>query len=139
MIADDLNLETKIKITDKEFDFELWGITKGTVTEIKLDGHLFALVGLSDKPTDVAEKTTEHIKKLPSVDTQVKSPNNTMLFLNWLKEWMHPEFDVSDFTRKYPTISKEQAMRIITHQIKKEKLDQLSAIRFKILKRDDDG
>lgn len=97
----------------------------------------------SEKATEQIEATVETAEKVikipdktPSTEMRGKAPNNTTLFLNWLKDWKEPRFDVSDFIKKYSVISKEQAEKIAEYQVKQGRLDQLSHTRFRTIKRD---
>jgi hypothetical protein len=148
MIENDLNLKTKIKISDKELDFELWTIIQGAILAVKLDGKPYSLdketiepipkfVEPVEKPITIKEKPT--IEEL-SKRKMTRAPNNTLLLLNWLKSEKIEEFDISEFTKEYPYVTMEQAELIIAQQLVKNKLRQRSNTRFEVLKREgDDG
>lgn len=144
MLTDELNLKTIIKISDKEFDLELWSVEQGQITKIKLDGKSYSLDKDTIKPSletieePVVEKETT-IEEL-SKKKMIRAPNNTLLFLNWLKEGKIEEFDISDFTGKYPYVTTEQAKLIIAQQIVKNNLRQRSNTHFEVLRvNDEDG
>jgi hypothetical protein len=59
-----------------------------------------------------------------------RAPDNTALFLNWLSQRKCKQFDIKDFIKENPTITLDSAKNIITHQINKKKLAQVSATTF---------
>jgi len=63
-----------------------------------------------------------------------RSPNNTMLFKNWLIHWGNGKFIVQDFTNDHHHIPEDLAMKIIMHQIEEGNLEETTPGVFKIKK-----
>lgn len=64
----------------------------------------------------------------------VRAPDNTALYLNWLTQGNHRQFDIRDFVNAFPGIvTMESAQAIMSHQITKNKLQQLSNTTFKVV------
>jgi|APFre7841882654_1041346.scaffolds.fasta_scaffold00775_18 hypothetical protein len=132
-----LNLKDTIMIDGTLHDFEISGLVNSEITEFKLDGRLFTAT--VDEPKEeikqvIPEKTDKPSNFVPLAEfvKGKKSPNNTILFLNWLNQKHIKEFDINDFLNDHLSISKEQAESIIIHQIEKKKLEQLSNTKFRV-------
>lgn len=69
---------------------------------------------------------------LPYFHRYKRAPNNTALFLNWIAD--KNEFEIDDFVKEYSCINEEQAIKIVKHQILKNRLIQISNTKFKIVK-----
>jgi len=88
-----------------------------------LKKQLFTPVTSIEKP--------EQIKALP---TKIGTPDNTSLFLNWINKDNKKQFDIRDFIKEYPdVITMESAKAIMSHQITKNMLQQLSNTAFKVV------
>ena len=72
--------------------------------------------------------------KIPSGRIMFRSPNNTMLFKHWVEENQIKKFTLQSFTSANVGISKEQAVKIISHQIHKKTIVQTDTDTFKIVK-----
>ena len=92
---------------------------------------------IKQKPSD-PEQNTQNIeqsddKEIDSANPAIlKSPNNTALFLNWIDTNEIIEFEVADFTKAYSYISKDQAGKIVSYQVQKKNLIQLSNTKFRV-------
>lgn len=64
----------------------------------------------------------------------IKAPNNTMLFKHWVNENKIKQFTLQSFIAANVTITKEQAEKIVTHQIQKKTIRQIDTNMFKIVK-----
>ena len=71
--------------------------------------------------------------KIPSDHIMFRAPNNTMLFRNWVNEHKIKQFTLESFCAIHPTINRESAEKIISHQIRLKKLLQLDNTTFKVV------
>ena len=76
------------------------------------------------------------VKKEVKVESFDRAPNNTALFLNWLKSNNLIEFKIDKFIDSFGCINKESAEKIIQHQIVKGILIQMSNSSFKVNKKE---
>lgn len=127
-LIEDLNLKTKIKITNKEYEFELYTIHKGIIKEIIFDNKIYYLTEEIPEDTSKALIILESDEKgIPS--EKIKAPNNTAYFLNWLEKRGHAYFSIGDVTKE-TSLNKEKALKIIQHQISIGNLQQISKWEF---------
>jgi len=68
---------------------------------------------------------------LPYFHRYKRAPNNTALFLNWIEK--KKEFDIEDFVKEYSCITEEGAIKIVKHQILKDRILQLSNTKFRVV------
>lgn len=61
-----------------------------------------------------------------------RSPNNTLLFLNWLESNNMFEFETGDFISAYPQVTKEVADKIMVYQLQQGNLQQMGKDRFMV-------
>jgi len=59
-----LNLKTKLVISDKEYDFELYTIHRGIFQEIKLDNHIYTIDG--EKKEDIPIDPPVELRPTPA-------------------------------------------------------------------------
>lgn len=96
MIAEDLNLKTKVKISGAEYPFELYTIQQGSIKEIKFDNKIYH-VESEDKTVDETEQQTidqsehkrEHQSAFESKDRTVDETEDqsTNKKIGRLTEW----------------------------------------------------
>lgn len=81
------------------------------------------------KESEQTSKKTEQNKVKKVVE---KSPPNTTLFLTWLHKKNYKVFHKEAFFRDYPRFDKVLFDKILSHQIKRNLLTQLSNNQFKV-------
>jgi hypothetical protein len=81
-----------------------------------------------------SDKEPEYIGTFDKQYKSIKAPNNTMLFKHWVEENKIKRFTLQSFVAANPTINKEQAEKIVTHQIHKRTICQVQNNTFKIVK-----
>lgn len=80
------------------------------------------------------ELVLDEQRKLSGNKIMFRSPNNTMLFKHWVEENKIKKFTLQSFTAANVGITREQAVKIISHQIHKKTIVQLDNDTFKIVK-----
>ena len=134
-----LNFKDTIIIDGTPHILEITGLINSKIMEMKLDGQVFTTSADETKQEEkqVVKETTDKTQNFVPLQEFIKgkkSPNKTMIFLNWLTDNNITVFDINDFLNEHLSISKEQAEAIITHQIGKKKLEQLSNTKFRVVK-----
>jgi len=83
----------------------------------------------------VIKRTLDDIKEeKKEKKIEVRAPNNTCLFLNWVEKNKILNFSLNDFLNYNACVTKEQAKKILRHQIEIGKLWQMSPSSFKVIK-----
>lgn len=77
-------------------------------------------------------KSDEELCEIEKAKPRSRSPNNTLLFLNWLESNKIVEFRTGDFVSAYPHVTKEVADKIIVYQLQQGNLQQMGKDRFMV-------
>ena len=59
-----------------------------------------------------------------------RAPNNTLLFVNWLKSNKIFRFRTGDFVSAYPHVTRKAADKIMVQQLQQGNLQQMGVDRF---------
>ena len=124
----DFRLRTKIFIDGDVYDFRLIDVTDGKPTKIQFGNNIFII--------DSDANTNADTNADSNADSKIssRSPNNTVLFLNWLKSNHKVEFEIKEFVDNFPSVNMELVEKIVAHQVQKGILLQLSNTKFKVNK-----
>ena len=121
----DYIFDTAFLNTEKKIVF-----TFGFIPEQEAPKSYTDIIGDFDTEPETRSDIQEDIQSYIST----KAPNNTMLFKHWVEENKIKKFTLQSFTAANVGITKEQAIKIISHQIHKKTIVQLDNDTFKIVK-----
>jgi len=135
------NIPSKFKkndLSDAVFEFyktKKWKITKATAQNYSYRYLNYMLknsfvVETEDKCFKILRKTDEKEVVGKTETSYQRAPNNTSLFLNWMKDKKF--FKIADFCIEHPSIEKEKAKEIVLYQVDKGNVTQVSDLTFRV-------